>query len=131
MYKDDPYAREFGINVSGEMAKLTGRVLDAPIIEYSGGKVANINKASPGKWFQDKNQYVLGQTCTNWCLMDLAGLSDKQAMEVAAGFGNVGKEVGMNISKKPMSTQHWRELSLMQTMIVINWIKRLETLLQV
>ena len=50
MYQDDPYAREFGINVSGEMAKLTGRVLDAPIIEYSGGKVANINKTTPGKW---------------------------------------------------------------------------------
>merc|ERR1719481_2164045 len=100
MYQDDPYAREFGINVSGEMAKLTGRVLDAPIIEYSGGKVANINKTTPGKWFQDKNQYVLGQSCTNWCLLDLSGLSDKQILEVAMGFANVGKEVGMNISKR-------------------------------
>merc|ERR1712240_441974 len=100
MYQDDPYAREFGINVSGEMAKLTGRVLDAPIIEYSGGIVASINKSAPGKWFQDKNQYVLGQSCTNWCLFDLSGLSDKQTMEVAMGFANVGKEVGMNISKR-------------------------------
>eukprot|EP00092_Neocalanus_flemingeri_P007368 GFUD01007955.1.p1 GENE.GFUD01007955.1~~GFUD01007955.1.p1 ORF type:complete len:1043 (+),score=306.14 GFUD01007955.1:186-3314(+) len=100
MYKDDPYAREFGISVSGEMAKLTGRVLDAPVIEYSGGKVANINKSNPGKWFQDKNQYVVGQTCTNWCLFDLSGLSENQFKEVVMGFSNVGKEVGMNISKK-------------------------------
>merc|ERR1712096_595328 len=81
-------------------AKLTGRVLDAPVIEYSGGKVANINKSNPGKWFQDKNQYVLAQSVTNWCLMDLAGLSENQFKEVVMGFSNVGKEVGMNISKK-------------------------------
>ena len=37
MYRDDPYAREFGISVAGEMAKLTGR---DPIIEYHGGKEA-------------------------------------------------------------------------------------------
>ena len=100
MYKNDPFAREFGINVSGKMASLTGRVLDAPVIEYSGGKVANINKSNPGKWFQDKNQYVLGQTANNWCLMDLAGLSENQFKEVVMGFSNVGKECGMSISKK-------------------------------
>ena len=48
-YKDDPYAKEFGINVSGEMATLQGRVLDAPFIEYAGGKAASINKANQGK----------------------------------------------------------------------------------
>ena len=32
--------------------------------------------------------------------MDLSGLSDKQMLEVAMGFANVGKEVGMNISKR-------------------------------
>ena len=99
MYKDDPFAREFGINVSGEMSTLTGRVLDVPIIEYSGGKVANINKANPGKWFQDKNQYVLAQTCKSWCIVNLASLSENQLKDVVLGFSSVGKDVGMNISK--------------------------------
>jgi hypothetical protein len=81
------------------MAKLTGRVLDAPIIEYSGGKVANINKSNPGKWFLDKNQYVVSQSFTNWCLLDLAGLSENQFKEVVMGFSSVGKAVGMNISR--------------------------------
>ena len=43
------------------MATLTGRVLDAPSIEYAGGKAATINKANPGKWFQDKNMYVAAE----------------------------------------------------------------------
>ena len=54
MYRDDPYAREFGINVAGEKVNMTGRVWDAPIIQYYGGKEAKINKTSPGKWFQDQ-----------------------------------------------------------------------------
>jgi len=99
MYKDDPYAREFGINVSGEMAKLTGRVLNAPVIEYGAGKEVSINKTQPGKWFQDKCQYVSAQSCTNWCLVDLAGLSENQFKEVVQGFSKVGKENGMNISQ--------------------------------
>ena len=99
MYRDDPYAREFGINVAGEMAKLTGRVLDAPIIEYHGGKEAKINKTSPGKWFQDKQQYVSAASFTNWCVVDLAGLSENNYKDVIMGFSSVGKEVGMNISK--------------------------------
>lgn len=44
-----------------QMATLTGRVLDAPSIEYAGGKAATINKANPGKWFQDKNMYVAAE----------------------------------------------------------------------
>merc|ERR1719369_2054177 len=97
MYKDDPYAREFGINVSGKMATLTGRVLDAPVIEYAGGKVANINKTNPGKWFQDKNQYVSGQTVANWCLIDLAGLSEKQLKEAVKNFEKNGNKLELVI----------------------------------
>jgi len=99
MYKDDPYAREFGINVSGEMAKLTGRVLDAPIIEYAANKTVTINNKSPGKWFQDKCHYVSAKSCTNWCLVDLAGLKEDQFKDLVLGFSKVGQEVGMNISK--------------------------------
>ena len=99
MYKDDPFAREFGINVSGEMAKLTGRVLNAPVIEYSGGKEVKVNDKQPGKWFQDKCHYVNASSCTNWCMVDLAGLSEAQFKEVVMGFHNVGKENGMSISK--------------------------------
>ena len=98
-YKDDPYAKEFGINVSGEMATLSGRVLDAPSIEYAGGKAATINKANPGKWFQDKNQYVAAEKVTNWALLDLAQLTDDQTKQVVAGFAGVGKEVGMTFNK--------------------------------
>merc|ERR1712048_1332312 len=61
--------------------------------------MGKINNKTPGKWFQDKCQFVSGQSCTNWCLVDLAGLNENQFKEVVLGFSNVAKENGMNISK--------------------------------
>ena len=46
------------------MTKLTGRILEPPSLEYKElGKKRNlvtINKANPGSWRQDKNQYLDG-----------------------------------------------------------------------
>ena len=98
-YKDDPYCKEFGISVSGEMATLTARILDAPAIEYAGGKSTVINKASPGKWFQDRNQFVVAVKVTNWTLLDLAQLSEDQTKQLISGFGSVAKDMGMSFNK--------------------------------
>ena len=62
-----------------------------PVIDYAGGKEAKIKKDQPGKWFQDKCHYVNASTCNNWCLVDLAGLSEAQFKEVVMGFHSVGK----------------------------------------
>ena len=47
-----------------QMTKLTGRILEPPSLEYRElGKKRNlvtINKANPGSWRQDKNQYLDG-----------------------------------------------------------------------
>merc|ERR1719228_1238014 len=63
-YRKDPYANEFGISVSGEMTKLTGRILDPPALEYrETGKKRNlvtISKTNPGLWRQDRNQFTDG-----------------------------------------------------------------------
>eukprot|EP00092_Neocalanus_flemingeri_P072437 GFUD01089177.1.p1 GENE.GFUD01089177.1~~GFUD01089177.1.p1 ORF type:complete len:635 (+),score=195.98 GFUD01089177.1:285-1907(+) len=98
-YKNDPYAKEFGISLSGTMTKLTGRILDPPSIEYrDNGKdknIVNINKTNPGKWFQDKNTYLNGADVSNWAVLDMAQLNDGQYKEVVQGFVTVGKENGI------------------------------------
>ena len=105
MYKEDPYAKEFGISVAGSMTKLTGRILNPPSIEYKdNGKKQNvieINKNNPGKWFMEKNLFVDGVKVNNWALMDLAGFTDKEINEVKAGFVSVGKENGIVFSNGP------------------------------
>jgi hypothetical protein len=36
-FKDDPYAKEFGVSVQGSMTEVTGRVLEPPVLGYKLG----------------------------------------------------------------------------------------------
>jgi len=102
IYKEDPYAKEFGISISGTMTKLTGRILDPPSIEYKANdkqqNVVEINKNNPGKWFMDKKMFVDGVRVSHWALLDLANLTEKELGEVKAGFTSVGRENGITFS---------------------------------
>ena len=77
MYKNDPYAKEFGINIAGSMAQLTGRLLPPPSIEYRQGKQVKISQQNPGKWVQrsQDNLYKSGMELSFWAVLDLARLS--------------------------------------------------------
>jgi len=103
MYKNDPYAREFGISLAGTMTKLTGRVLDPPTIEYKATDKFNgtvkILPQNPGKWFMDRKQFVNGVTVNNWAFLNMAGLSDEESKEIQNAFCSVGKENGLHFSK--------------------------------
>ena len=103
-YKRDPFANEFGISVSGEMTKLTGRILDPPSLEYKEmGKKRNlvtIAKANPGSWRQDKNQYLDGCKVENWAILDMCKLDESQAKVVVQGFVNIGKENGISFTNE-------------------------------
>jgi len=106
IYKNDPYARQFGISLSGTMSKLTGRILNPPSIEYkqkdkNTKNIVEINKNNPGKWFMDKQHFVDGVSVKKWALLDMASLTDAQQTEVTAGFLSVGRENGINFSTGP------------------------------
>merc|ERR1719192_2546642 len=83
------------------MAKLTGRILNPPSIEYKQKNIVEINKNNPGKWFMNKQHYVDGVSVKNWALLDMASLTNPQLSEVTAGFLSVGKENGINFSSGP------------------------------
>ena len=107
MYKTDPFAREFGINVAGEMTRLNGRILAPPSIEYRNKSVAAIREDNPGKWFMSNNQlYVDGRTVRNWAVLDLASLSKQQLETVKTEFCKVGRSNGLQFSSSnPFTVQ--------------------------
>ena len=84
MYKKDPYAKQFGINIAGSMAQLTGRLLPPPTIEYSKKSQVKIAPHNPGKWMQrsQANLYVDGKVLKYWALLDLARLSEMEYKEM-------------------------------------------------
>ena len=106
MYKNDPFARQFGISLAGEMTTLTGRILAPPSIEYKNRSVAAIREDNPGKWFMRDNQhYVDGRNISYWALLDLASLGEKQLQAVKTEFCKVGKSNGLQFSDKPFTVQ--------------------------
>ena len=102
-YKNDPYAKEFGISLAGTMTKLTGRVLDPPSISYQetakNNGVVKISEQNPGKWFMEspsaKHKYVDGVEVKNWGFLNLAQLTEDQCREIQSNFLNIGRENGL------------------------------------
>ena len=100
VYKSDPYAKEFGINIAGSMAQVTGRILPPPSIEYRQGKTVKIPQQNPGKWMQrsQDNMYVVGTRMQYWAVLDLSGrekdkLTGSEFAYLLNGLVTVGKEV--------------------------------------
>ena len=103
MYKNDPFAKEFGISLAGTMTKLTGRVLDPPSIDYKNNAQVKILPKNPGKWFMDKKQYVSGVSVKNWAFLNMASLDEKQCKEIQSRFCSVGKDNGLHFSSSRSS----------------------------
>eukprot|EP00092_Neocalanus_flemingeri_P034497 GFUD01037510.1.p1 GENE.GFUD01037510.1~~GFUD01037510.1.p1 ORF type:complete len:930 (+),score=334.94 GFUD01037510.1:83-2872(+) len=109
MYKKDPYAKEFGINVAGSMAQLTGRLLPPPTIAYDKGKQVKIASHNPGKWVQRSQEhlYVSGMQMKYWAVLDLARLSESQYGTMVEQLVNVGRGVGLKISSGSDNLMRW------------------------
>ena len=94
MYKTDPYCKEFGINIAGTMAQLTGRLLPPPGIQYRQGKEVAIAQQNPGKWVQRSQDmmYVSGSTLQYWAVLDFgcrASLSVNEYQSMVRGLVSV------------------------------------------
>ena len=82
-YESDPYANDFGIKVSGEMAKVVGRVLEPPALKYE--NVNEFRKIKYGKWQVGRRydevsnvlRFLIPASLKYWGVLDLSDLSLK------------------------------------------------------
>ena len=96
-YKDDPYAKAFGMSIAGDMVELTGRILPPPSIEYNQKKIEKINANDPGKWNQRGSKYLEGTSLNNWAVLDLAQLRPNEYGDMLKEFQRTGRSVGIQI----------------------------------
>ncbi|XP_023215480.1 protein argonaute-2-like isoform X3 [Centruroides sculpturatus] len=64
-----PFSREFGIRVSTDFLKCTGRVLDPPEVMYDGSETV---KPSNGSWNMVNKKFHKGVTIGNWMLLSFS-----------------------------------------------------------
>jgi len=83
-FKDDPYAKAFGLEINDKMAEMRGRVLDAPSIKYKKGSKVSECRHTGGKWNMtsqdrvDPLKFLETVSLGRWGVLDLAGLPPQQ-----------------------------------------------------
>ena len=104
-YNIDPYAKAFGIRVSGEMMRVDGRILDPPSLKYKNAdsKEVEFTKIYCGKWspgtLQDGNELKLlnPMHLKYWGVLDLANIPYNIKRQFVDRLYNEGKIRGMYV----------------------------------
>jgi len=119
LFRNDPYAKEFGINVAGSMSQIKGRILAPPSIAYSqtkptGAKLADvkttIDPKKPGSWQQPKGMsYCDGKVLKTWAVLDLARTPPDEYSMFLQALARVGQENGLTITCNPADM--WKEVA--------------------
>ena len=102
-YNRDPYAKAFGIRVSGQMMRVDGRILDPPSLIYKNVdfKEVEFTKVYRGKWspgtFEDRNALKLlnPMDLKYWGVLDLANTPDNTKKQFIDRLYSEGKIRGM------------------------------------
>ena len=99
-YKDDPYAREFGISVNDRMMDVTGRVLKAPSMQYSVDGKRGDPREMPvrdGKWTMNRCKFTQGQSLRFWGVLNLTRMPQGQVKRFVDDLYSEGNNCGLEI----------------------------------
>ena len=127
IYKNDKFAKEFGVSVAGEMGKVNGRVLPPPSIEYNNKKVVDIEPNNPGKWFAKSGRdfyYKCGEKLSSWAVLDLARMSNQEQQNLVTGLASVAASHGLHINSKPKVKQSTEQRVLKDFQSIFEEMKR-------
>ncbi|KAL3618099.1 argonaute 1B [Castilleja foliolosa] len=79
-YHKDPYAEEFGIKISEDMAQVEARVLPAPRLKYHDSGREKDCLPSVGQWNMMNKRMINGGTVNHWICINFArNIQDKSA----------------------------------------------------
>ncbi|XAR66951.1 hypothetical protein NMG60_11013346 [Bertholletia excelsa] len=82
-YKEDPYAKEFGINIEDKLATVEARVLPAPWLKYSDEGKEKEFLPKVGHWNMVNKKVVNGSTVNYWACINF---SRSVQESIACGF---------------------------------------------
>lgn len=71
-YNNDPYAREFGIEISDELASVEARILPAPKLKYHDTGTLKVCQPVVGQWNMRDKKMVNGGVVTYWACINFS-----------------------------------------------------------
>ncbi|XP_074606189.1 protein argonaute-2-like isoform X1 [Acropora palmata] len=102
-FKNDPYAIDFGISISDNMVELSGRVLEAPKLQYGGRDKPKIYP-SFGVWDMRGKHLYHGIEIHTWaiaCFVNPQDCSDRTLKNFTGQLMKISGETGMPIRSEP------------------------------
>ncbi|KAK6925449.1 Piwi domain [Dillenia turbinata] len=102
-YKDDPYAKEFGIRISEKLAQVEARILPAPWLKYHDTGREKDCLPQVGQWNMMNKKMVNGGTVNNWiCINFSRSVQDSVAGSFCSELAQMCHISGMAFNPEPV-----------------------------
>ncbi|WOL05329.1 protein argonaute 1B isoform X2 [Canna indica] len=102
-YDKDPYAREFGIRISKNLASVHARVLPAPRLKFHDTGLEKDCVPRTGQWNMKKKKMVNGARVNNWrCINFARNVQESLACKFCDDLAEMCRVSGMEFSRKPV-----------------------------
>ncbi len=102
-FEEDPYVREFGINVSSRLMEVQGRVLPPPRLQY-GGRTRQLTLPNQGVWDMRGKQFYVGVTIHEWavaCFAPQKIVREDALRNFSHALQKISTDAGMRIHGQP------------------------------
>ncbi|KDP45800.1 hypothetical protein JCGZ_17407 [Jatropha curcas] len=102
-YRDDPYAKEFGIKISEKLASVEARILPAPWLKYHDTGREKDCLPQVGQWNMMNKKMVNGGTVNNWiCINFSRNVQDSVARGFCYELAQMCHISGMAFNSEPV-----------------------------
>ncbi|PIN03833.1 Translation initiation factor 2C (eIF-2C) [Handroanthus impetiginosus] len=102
-YEQDPYAKEFGIKISGKLASVEARVLPAPWLKYHETGKEKDCLPQAGQWNMMNKKMINGMAVRRWaCINFSRGVQDSVARGFCNELAQMCQVSGMEFNPEPV-----------------------------
>ena len=118
-FNNDPYVKEFGLEVSKTMIETPGRVLRPPQLQFGGHNFRNTTTPSQGVWDLRDKQFYQSVTIRDWavaCFTPQQSVRSQDLKNFVDKLMNISDSLGMRIVREPSFCKYIQELSQVQPM---------------
>nr|CAD1818338.1 unnamed protein product [Ananas comosus var. bracteatus] len=100
-YKNDKYAKEFGMTIADQLVSVDARVLPPPTLKYhESGRERSCNPAV-GQWNMINKKMVNGGTIQSWTCLNLSRVPPGDVHRFCGDLVGMCNNIGMQVNPRP------------------------------
>jgi len=118
-FNNDPYIKQFGLEVSQRMMDTPGRILNPPKLEYGARSSRTFTVPSQGVWDMRGKQFFEGMTIKDWaiaCFTPQQSVKPQDLKNFVDRLTQISGDLGMKILREPCFCKYIHDASNVQPM---------------